>query len=712
MVKARRIIDYMKRRTYTPVRARALARALGVDREEYQEFRQALRELHKKGLVVRRGGGRLGLAEGGNRVTGVLDVAAGGYGFVAPEQGGEDIFITQRDLAGALDGDTVLVEVTGRGRGKGRGPRGQVIKVLRRGRTHLVGTYHEQEGRGFIIPDGDLSNLRVAVERGEVGRLNERDKVVVQLPPPEPDMVTVTGRVVEVLGKSGAVGVDELSVIREFELRDRFPDQVHDEAAKVSERLDDARGRDRRDIRDWLTITIDPEEARDFDDAISIRKRDGGGWQLGVHIADVSRFVLPGSALDEEARKRGTSVYFPGFAIPMLPEELSSDVCSLRPREDRLTKTVYMTFDAHGRLLGEEVWPSLIRSDARLSYVDAGHILQGKTGGFPREVVELVREAEALAKALNTVRIDRGALELDIPELEVVVDENGWVERIEPKVRTWAHRLIEEAMVAANESVARLMQREELPAVYRNHGDPDPEEVADFLEFAKSLGFSSRKHDLRRRLQEILAKADETALAYTVHLALLKSTQRAVYAAACEGHFALASESYCHFTSPIRRYPDLLVHQVLDAWWQGGLEQESRRAALREEIPGVAAEATEAERTGDAAEGAITEVKILRYLLGHADRTFTGVITGVLRFGVFVRLDRLIIEGLIPVSGLPGDRYRLVERRHQLVGAGKDNSFRLGERVEVRIGDIDLAARQLQLTFVRKLSAAKRKPSH
>jgi len=709
MVSARRIIDYMKRRTYAPMRARALAKALGVAGERYPEFRQALRELHQQGLIVRQRGGRLGLAAPGDLVTGVLDVASGGFGFVTPEGGGTDIYISRGGLAGALDGDTVMVKVTGKGRRPGEGPRGHVLQVVRRGRTHLVGTYHQQEGRGFIIPDGELSHLRVPVTPGKVSQVSERDKVVVQLPPPEPNAATVTGELVEVLGKSGAVGVDELSVIREFELREKFPEEVRAEAERVARGAPVA-GDGRRDLRDRLTVTIDPAEARDFDDAISVRRPKGGGWELAVHIADVSHFVARGSALDEEAHRRGTSVYFPGFAIPMLPEELSSDACSLRPEEDRLTKTVLMTFDGQGQLTGEEVWPSIIRSDARLTYEEAHDILQGKTGPASADVAELVREAEALARALNQVRAERGALELDIPELEVVVDEQGRVTRIEPRARTWAHRLIEEAMVAANEAVARHLQREKLPGIYRVHGEPDPGEVTEFLEFAKSLGFASRKRGLRRRLQDILARADETPLAYTVHLALLRSTQRAEYSPTCLGHFALASEAYCHFPSPIRRYPDLVVHQVLDAWFRGELRGRRERETWDEHLPETAAQATEAERAADAAEGAITEVKILRYLAAHAERSFTGVVTGVKRFGFFVQLDHFIIEGLVPVSALPRVRYRLVPSRHQLAGPKPEHSFRLGERVEVRIHTIDLAARQLELSLVRKLPTERPSP--
>jgi len=704
MVSARRIIDYMKRRNYVPVRARALARALGVDRARYREFREALRELRRQGLIVRGRGGRLGLAEPGETVTGVLDVAAGGFGFVTPETGGPDIYISRNNLAGALDGDTVLVRITGKARRPGEGPRGRILKVIRRGRTHLVGTYHQQDGRAFIIPDGELSHLRIPISGGRVKRVSDRDKVVVKLPPPEPESATLRGELVEVLGKSGAVGVDELSVIREFELREKFPRRVHTEARRAAHRRASLKGR--RDLRDWPTLTIDPAEARDFDDAISVRRTEHGGWELAVHIADVSHFVTPGSPLDEEARARGTSVYFPGFAIPMLPEELSSDACSLRPREDRLTKTVLMRFDRRGRPVHEEVFPSIIRSDARLTYEEAHHIIQGKSDGFPPTVVEVVRLAEALARILNRARISRGALELDIPELEVVVDAQGRVTRIEPRARTWAHRLIEEAMVAANEAVARLLQREKLPGLFREHPEPDPQEMAEFLEFAKGLGFASRKRDLRRRLQDILAQADRTPLAYTVHLALLKSTRRAEYSARCGGHFALASEAYCHFTSPIRRYPDLIVHQVLDAWFRGELADKARREAWSEQLPEVAAQATEAERTADAAEGAITEVKILRYLAGQAGRTFTGVITGVQRFGLFVQLDRLIIEGLVPLEALPPGRYHLVASRHLLAGPTPERSFRLGERVAVRIREIDLAARQLELSLVRKLPAA------
>jgi ribonuclease R len=702
MISARRIIDYMKQRGYAPMRARALARALGADGETYHEFRQALTELHKQGLVVRRGGGRLGLAEPTGTVTGVIDVAAGGFAFVTPEKGGPDIYINARDTGGALDGDTVQVRVTGKGRRPGEGPKGQVLRVIERGRQHLVGTYHQQDGRGFIIPDGELSYLRIPVAPGEVGHVSERDKVVVKLPPPEPGYEAVTGALVEVLGKSGAVGVDELSVIREFELREKFPPEVTASAHRLARGPKEHDPR-RRDLRRWLTVTIDPAEARDFDDAISVRRGADGGWELGVHIADVSHFVTPGSDLDEEARLRGTSVYFPGFAIPMLPEDLSSDACSLCPKKDRLTKTVLLTLDRTGLVTAEEVWPSTIHSAARLTYEEAQDVLSGKAGPAGEAVDGMLREAEALARALHKVRLERGALELDIPELEVVVDERGHVTRIEPRPRTWAHRLIEEAMVAANEAVARLLQREHLPGLYRVHTDPDPTELSEFQEFARSLGFHSAKREVRRRLQDILSQAEGTPLTYTVHLALLKSTRRAEYSPECLGHFALASEAYCHFTSPIRRYPDLIVHQMLDAWFSAGRRRRREKEAGQEHLPEVAAQATEAERTADAAEGAITEVKVLRYLMTHADRTYTGVITGVKQFGLFVQLDQLIIEGMLRRESLPRGRYNLVPGRHLLAGPTPKESFRLGERVEVTIKEIDLAARQVELLLVKKL---------
>jgi ribonuclease R len=714
MISARCIVDYMKERGYAPMRARALARALGADGETYHEFRQALAELHQQGLVVRGGGGRLSLTEPSGTLRGVIDVAAGGFGFVAPETGGPDIYVNARDTGGALDRDTVLVQVTGKGRRPGEGPQGRVLKVVERGRQHLVGTYHEQDGRGFIIPDGDLSYLRIPVTPGEVGHVSERDKVVVKLPPPEAGYEAVTGALVEVLGKSGAVGVDELSVIREFELREKFPPEVTASAHRLARGPKEHDSR-RRDLRRWLTVTIDPAEARDFDDAISVRQLAEGGWELGVHIADVSHFVSPGSDLDEEARLRGTSVYFPGFAIPMLPEDLSSDACSLCPKKDRLTKTVLLAFDGTGRVTKEEVWPSVIHSAARLTYEEAADVLAGKAGPAGAAVDETLRQAEALGRALHRVRLEGGALELDIPELEVVVDDRGRVTRIEPRPRTWAHRLIEEAMVAANEAVARLLQRENLPGLYRVHADPDPVEVTEFQEFARSLGFRSQKRDLRRRLQDILTQAAGTPLAYTVHLALLKSTRRAEYVPECLGHFALASDAYCHFTSPIRRYPDLIVHQALDAWFStrlgspksGGTRHGREKEADHARLPEVAAQATEAERTADAAEGAITEVKILRYLMAHADRTFTGVITGVRQFGLFVQLDQLIIEGLVRRESLPPGRYNLVPGRHLLAGPTPKENFQLGERVEVTIKDIDLAARQVELLLVKKLHQGK-----
>ncbi len=727
------ILNLIHSHRYRPLRTRRLARFFDVAEEDYGEFRTLVKRLIRDGELAIGPRGQI-VPPGkptpkrekppGNTVVGRFSQAAGGFGFVIPDEpggpsGDEDVFIPADKRLNAVTGDTVLAKVDRKDK---RGYAGHLLEVLQRGTTQFVGTFYETQAGPVVRPDGGILHEDFDVPDARSAGAKPKDKVVFEVLSyglrGDPGQAVIT----EVLGHRGDPGVDTLAVIRQFELPDDFADEVMDEARRATARLNDAALDGRRDLTGELIITIDPEDARDFDDAISLTRAGDGIWTLGIHIADVAFFVEEGSALDTEARERGTSVYLPTTVLPMLPQTLSNGVCSLQEGRTRLTKSVLMRLAADGELLDVELANTVIRSAKRLTYREATAALEGETGGLAPEVVDLLTRMDRLARALHDRRKALGYMELELPEVELEFDDDGRVVGAHPEDTSYSHKIIEMFMVAANEAVAARMEALGAPILRRVHPEPDAEAAEDLKHFATSSGYKLKDPTDRFELQRLVDAVRGKPEAYGIHLAVLRSLKRAEYSPALEGHFALGSEAYCHFTSPIRRYPDLLVHRKVDAAVKGKLKakkggRRKKRGGGKAPAPGeglveVARHCNVTERRAEGAERELTKVKLLEYLQGKLGETFSGVITGVQAFGLFVEIPELLIDGLVHVSRLTDDHYRFDKRKWALVGSRKGRTLRVGTPLQVRIAAVDIARRKLDLEPVederrRKKTATK-----
>ncbi|MDX1502626.1 MAG: ribonuclease R [Thermoanaerobaculia bacterium] len=619
-------------------------------------------------------------------------------------RGGPAHYVKQRELGGARDGDRVLLKPHRGRRPKRRGelPRASVSRVLERRHERVVGTLELGEERRWLIPFDPKLHLEIEVEGGE--ELLEDTYVVVEIErrPGRSDL-PLSGRVVERLGRIGTPGVDVLVLLRHLDIPEAFPPEVLEAAAGLpaDPGEDDLSGR--RDLRAETAVTIDGGQARDFDDAITVERRDRGGFRVGVHIADVSHYVPEGGVLDLEAYRRATSVYFPDRAVPMLPESLSNGLCSLKPGVPRLTLSAFFDVDPEGRVRRRRFARSVIRSARRLTYAEVRRVLEEPRPGdekrYGPEVLRLLFDARDVMRLLYRRRVARGSLDFDLPHGDVILDTDGYTVDVKPGQRTVAHRIIEELMLSANGAVARELDRRELPALYRVHEPPSPEKLEDLRETLRTLGISL-KGDLAElppsALQAALARVEGREEEPFVASLVLRAMQRAVYSPEPRGHYALATGDYTHFTSPIRRYPDLLVHRQLKAALDGD-PQAGVRALLPQRLPAIAEWCSTAERRAERAERMILQWKLVRLLADRVGETFSGRITGVEPFGLFVLLVDYFVDGLLPVRELDDDWYEHDPEGHRLVGRDRGRVFRLGDAIEVVLTGINEHRRSLDL---------------
>lgn len=654
------------------------------DGDDAARVSRVLEALARSGSAVSAGGGRyLGLRERGTLV-GRISMTRKGYGFVSARQGG-DVYVATRDTAGAMHGDTVAVRLYAKQAKQGLS--GHVVEVVERANQRLVGIYERHGKVGIVVPTDPRVRKDVFVSREDSLQARNGEAVVVHLTVFPTKTIAAQGVIEELLGMPDEPGVDIEMVIREHGLRTRFPEEVRAAAAEIRLDVEEvlATDRDRVDVRDWFTVTIDPTDAKDFDDAITL-ERQGDGFRLGVHIADVAHYVPFGSPIDVEARTRATSVYLVDRVLPMLPHELSTDVCSLKPAEDRLSFSVVMDLDRTAKVTGYRIFPSAMRSDRRLDYdsVDAW-LSSGK--GFPdAETEALLRDFKVAADAIRERRIGRGGLDFETVEARVVLAEDRRTPiDVTVRQRTTATGMIEEAMILANEVVARHMTDAAAPMVYRIHEEPDPDALsqvavilAEFDYPIKDVGGASPQ-----TFQRIIRFAHDRPEKLLINSLLLRALQRARYVDYLGPHFGLASEAYTHFTSPIRRYPDLIVHRLLRAQLAGALEREPT-AAMVPELHWLADHSSTMEREAEAAENESTRIKLTELMAEHVGETFDGIITSVMSFGFFVQLQNTA-EGLVHVEAMTGDYYRLDAERFLLYGERKGNAYRMGDQVRVRL---------------------------
>jgi ribonuclease R len=708
------ILALLSRNDYRPLNKIEIARKFGVSGSAQVALRKALRGLERAGEIARIRKDRYVLPAEADLVTGKLSVHPVGYGFLTSEKPGEpDVFVAAENVGTAMHGDRVVARLSPElpaGRTKGR-REGRVIRILERAHDTVVGTLQRSRNFYYVVPD-DPRFVHDIYVRPVAGAPEDRrletaarvgDKVVVRLDDWRSRHVNPEGEIIEVLGPASAPGVDMLSVIRKYHLPTEFPSDVLEQAELIPESVDAQQIAGREDLRNQFIVTIDPDDARDFDDAINVEKLPNGNWQLGVHIADVAAYVEPGSALDREARRRGNSVYLPDRVIPMLPERLSNGVCSLKPEVDRLTHSVFIQFDKRGVAKTARFARSVIRSAHRLTYKQAYAILSSP----PRDQLgERLHLAWELAALLRRKRFEHGALDLDFPEVKVSIDTHGAPVRLERVENDESHQLIEEFMLAANEAVARELKKRASPTIYRVHENPDPEKLGEYREFALSFGYKvgdlTHRAELQRLLAEIRGKPEEQAL----KVGLLKSLKRARYDPRPLGHYGLAKTNYLHFTSPIRRYADLVVHRAL------GSDAALRRpdgAAHRPYLPGmaeitsIAEHISTTERNAADAEIDATQMKKLEFfqqqLAGRKPQLFSATVVDVRNYGLMVELPDALLTGLVHVSSLSDDFYQFEPSRRQLVGQRSRRRFRVGDKLSVFVARVDVFKRQVDFAI-------------
>lgn len=641
-------------------------------------------------------------------VTGLLQGHPDGFGFVIPDEdpalGRQDVYIPARAMGDAMHGDRVEAMVEAREASHGRGRhrdgerrQGRIVHVLERARRQVVGRVARGPAFPFVVPTDPRISRDVAIPSGDLHGAREGDLVVAEITAYPSARQGFHGRVVQVLGRSGDPALDTDMVIAEFDLPRAFPPEVERDAHAMPDRLTPGMLAGRRDLRSTATVTIDGEHAKDFDDAVSIEALPHGGFRLWVHIADVSAYVPWDSPLDLEARRRGTSVYFPDRVVPMFPERLSNGLCSLNPGEDRLTLTCEMGFDAHGHRLEYRLYPSVITSDERMTYTAVGRILEQGDADLSRRYAPLLsmfRTMRSLCERLYERRRDRGSIDFDLPEPEILLDVLGETAAIIKQERTIAHRIIEEFMLAANETVAEHLSRLNVPMLFRVHERPDPDKLLNFALIASGFGHTiavgERIHPkpLARAVETLRGRPEEALL----NTLLLRSMKQARYAVKNTGHFGLAATHYTHFTSPIRRYPDLVIHRLVRATLSGGGLPIER---LEELMPEIALWSSSRERLSMDAEREVVDLKKARFMADKIGAEFGGVISGVTSYGFFVQLVDVFVEGLVRAETIADDYYVHDEGRHALIGRKKRRVFRLGDPVRVLVERVDLIRRQV-----------------
>ncbi|MCM3567469.1 ribonuclease R [Neobacillus mesonae] len=685
-----RLLQYMKEETYKPLTVQELESAFGIqDSSDFKEFVKALVKMEEKGLVVRTRANRYGLPEKMNLVRGRMTGHAKGFAFVVPDEPGmDDIFIPPTETSNAMHGDTVLVRVSSESSGQRR--EGTIVRIIERGVQQIVGTYAESKNFGFVIPDDKKFASDIFIPKEASKGAVEGHKVVVQLTSYPEGRKSAEGEVVKILGHKNDPGVDILSIIHKHGLPLAFPDEVLQQANSVPDTIDESELANRRDLRNETIVTIDGADAKDLDDAVTVTRLENGNYKLGVHIADVSYYVKEGSPIDKEAEERATSVYLVDRVIPMIPHRLSNGICSLNPRVDRLVLSCEMEIDSEGHEVSHEIFQSVIKTTERMTYSDVNKILVDKdeeTRARYETLVPMFELMEELAAILRKKRMNRGAIDFDFKESKVLVDEEGKPTDVVIRERSVAERLIEEFMLAANETVAEHFHWLDVPFIYRIHEDPKEDKLRRFFEFITNFGYivkgtANQVHP--RALQEIIEEVQGKPEEMVVSTVMLRSMQQAKYYPECLGHFGLSTQFYTHFTSPIRRYPDTIVHRLIRTYLIEGKLDEATREKWNADLPEIAEHSSKMERRAVDAERDTDELKKAEYMEDKIGVEYDGIISSVTNFGMFVELPNTI-EGLVHVSYMTDDYYRFDERHFAMIGERTGNVFRIGDEITVRV---------------------------
>ncbi|HZG61662.1 MAG TPA: ribonuclease R [Anoxybacillus sp.] len=700
-----RLLTFMRDEAYKPLTVQELEEAFQIeDASEFKELVKALVVMEEEGLIVRTRSNRYGVPEKMNLVRGKVTGHAKGFAFVVPEDPTlDDIFIPPSELKNAMHGDTVLVRISSQTSGARK--EGTIVRIIERGITEVVGTYTESKNFGFVIPDDKKIVNDIFIPKHATNGAVEGHKVVVRLTTYPEGRMSAEGEIIKILGHKNDPGVDILSIIHKHGLPLQFPEDVIEHANSIPETISEEDLKGRRDLRDQMIVTIDGEDAKDLDDAVTVTKLENGNYKLGVHIADVSHYVKEGSPIDREAYERGTSVYLVDRVIPMIPHRLSNGICSLNPKVDRLTLSCEMEVNEHGEVVSHEIFQSVIRTTERMTYSDVNKILVDKDEELRKKYEPLVPMFELmaeLAEILRNKRMKRGAIDFDFKEAKVLVNEDGKPYDVVLRERSVAERLIEEFMLLANETVAEHFHWLNVPFIYRVHEDPKPEKLQRFLEFITNFGYvvkgtGNQIHP--RALQEILEAVRGEPEEMVVSTVMLRSMKQARYDAESLGHYGLSTDFYTHFTSPIRRYPDLIVHRLIRTYLINGQMDNETQEKWAEKLPDIAEHASNMERRAVEAERETDDLKKAEFMEDKIGMEFDGIISSVTNFGLFVELPNTI-EGLVHVSYLTDDYYRYDERHYAMIGERTGKVYRIGDEITVRVINVNKEERIVDFEVV------------
>jgi ribonuclease R len=724
-----RIQNLLSAPDYHPMRVSEVVSILKIPPAERGQVRRAIDRLIQEGIIVRVRKDRLVLPSTADLVTGRIQMHEKGFGFVIPEAPSpsnppvSDIFISAEDTWVAMHGDRVVVRLNVSPRRKDRSrsdqtekPYGRVIRILERANPTIIGTLKRSQHFYHIVPDDPRIGRDIYVDiRGSGLKPKPDDRVVVKMSPWENRHVSPEGKLIEIIGPANDPSLDLIVIVKKFRFRVEFPDDVLSELETISDEVPGAEAEGRLDLRNEVVLTIDPDDARDYDDALSLKPMANGHWSLGVHIADVSHYVKPGSSLDAEARERGNSVYLPDRVIPMLPQKLSNGICSLKEGVDRLTQSVIFDIDSQGNIHSYEFSPSIIRSSGRLTYKQALSVIDPKRG-LPVAVqseknCELLKNLWALASKVRALRFANGSLDLDFPELKIYCDEKGLAERIEKSENDISHQLVEEFMLLANEAVAAELRRQSIPSIYRIHEDPDSEKLEEYRDFVLANGYQMGDPTQRKEIQKLLKRLSGKPEEYLLKLHLLKSLKRAQYSTIPMGHYGLAKENYTHFTSPIRRYADLIIHRTL----MRALKKRKRAAPMKLNESGsydvatlesICGHCSITERVADEAEKESVRLKLIEFferkMKQHELDSYEAMITEVRNFGMFVELPEFMLSGMVHVSTIGDDFYHFDPSKQRLVGKRTKRMFKPGDKVRVEVARVDRFKKQIDFKITEE----------
>ena len=697
------LLEFMREEAYRPMDIQELVSVFDINPDEYRAFKKTLKTMEKEGLIFRTKKDKFALPERLGLITGKLQAHAKGFGFLIPEiEGEKDVFIPSSFINGAMNGDRILVQITREDK-NGKKREGEVIQILERANTKIIGVYEDSKNFGFVIAEDTRISQDIFISKKDRNGAKDGDVVVVEITKWPEKRRSPEGVVKEVLGQKGDKGLDILTIIKKYGLPEEFPPKVQAFASGIDEEIPLKEYKRRKDLRDVRMVTIDGEDAKDLDDAVSIERLDNGRYRLGVHIADVSHYVREKNPLDKEALKRGTSVYLIDRVIPMLPKKLSNGICSLNPKVDRLTLSCIMVIDGSGKVLDHEIVESVIRTNERMTYTDVTKILKDNDPELSKRYEYLLDDFKAMEELCNILykkRTKRGAIDFEFEESKIILNEFGKPIDIKPYEREIANRIIEEFMLVCNETVAEHMFWSHLPFVYRIHEDPDEEKLEKFREFIYNLGYIVKWNGevKPRNLQEILEKVRGKKEETVVSTLLLRSMMRAKYSPECVGHFGLAAKYYCHFTSPIRRYPDLQIHRIIKEFINGKIDDD-RSKKLTALVDYAARQSSETENIATEAEREVDDLKKAEYMLDRIGEEFEGIVSSVTSFGMFVELPNTI-EGLIHITALDDDYYIYDENHLCLMGERSKKIYRLGDFVKVRCSKVDIPNREIYFDMV------------